>query len=69
MATARIFEEVDGKYYVCDDNAEILDARGKGYPTKAEAMRAAANMGYTHAVGSGTYWGGVRKLPQLGIMV
>jgi hypothetical protein len=64
MATARIFEEADGKYYICDDDAEILDARGKGHPTKAEAMRAAADMGYTHAVGSGTYWEGVRKLPQ-----
>ena len=59
---ARIFEESDGRYYICDNNLDYLDARGYGYPTKAEAMRAAKDMGYTHAIGSGTYWTGIRKL-------
>jgi hypothetical protein len=58
---ARIFREVNGLYYVCDDSIPALDARGQGYRTKAEAMRAAAR-DYTHAVGSGTYWAGVRSL-------
>lgn len=61
---ARIFEEPDGKFYVCDDNAEVLDARGFGFVSKVEAMRAAKEMGFTHATGSGTYWKGVRKLPE-----
>lgn len=60
---ARIFEEVDGRYYVCDDGLSCLDARGYGYRTKAAAMRAAADAGYTHARGSGTYRG--NKLTRL----
>jgi len=51
---ARIFEDVGG-YYVCDEELDYLDASGKSYKTKAEAQRAAKEMGYTHAVGSGTY--------------
>lgn len=60
---ARIFEESNGLYHVSDDEAEILDARGRGHRTKADAMRAAAADGYTHATGSGCYWDGVRKIP------
>lgn len=64
-AVAWIFREVNGLYYVCDHSLPIpaLDARGQGYRTKKEAMRAAAR-DYTHAVGSGTYWpgAGVRSL-------
>lgn len=51
---ARIFEDVGG-YYVCDETLPYLDARGKGYRSKAQAMRAARLNGYTHARGSGTY--------------
>ena len=60
---ARIFREVNGLYYICDDELPYLDARGVGYRTKADALRAAAG-NYTHAVGSGTYWpgAGVRSL-------
>lgn len=60
---ARIFEEPTGLYHVCNDDAEMLDARGRGHQTKAEALRAAAMAGYTHATGSGTYWSGTRKIP------
>jgi len=58
--TARIFLEPTGKYHICRDDADCLDARGNGYATKAQALRAAASGpdGYTHATGSGTYWGG-----------
>ena len=59
---ARIFREHNGLYYVCDDSIPALRARGRGYRTKAEALRAAARDSYTHAVGSGTYWAGVRSL-------
>jgi hypothetical protein len=56
---ARIFQEPTGKYYICDDASDYLDARGPGYDTKAAALRAAASGpdAYTHATGSGTYWG------------
>lgn len=60
--TARIFEEHDG-YHVCDDDLEYMDARGRGYRTKADALRTAAGIGYTHAIGSGTSWDGVRQIP------
>jgi hypothetical protein len=59
---ARVFEDVGG-YYVCDDAEDFLDMRGRAYDTKAEALRAANRSGYTHATGSGTYWGnGVRAI-------
>ena len=56
---ARIFEECTGKYHICDEAGSCLDARGKAYDTKAHALRAAASGpdAYTHATGSGTYWG------------
>ena len=57
MKVARIFEERTGKYHICDEDSEALDARGKGYEFKVDALRAAARQGYTHATGSGTYWG------------
>src|SRR6266545_4710402 len=50
---ARIFEDVGG-YYVSPESEDYLDTRGKAYPTKSEAQRAAARAGYTHMVGSGT---------------
>ena len=63
MKTARIFEESTGMYHICDDDGPLLDARGRGHRTKADAMRAAAYDGYTHATGSGTWWEGVRRIP------
>jgi hypothetical protein len=64
MKIARIFEDIGG-YFICDDDDDILDARGYAHCTKAEAMRAAAEQGYTHARGSGTYRGNnLTKLPQ-----
>jgi hypothetical protein len=60
---ARIFEDIGG-YYVCDDDLDYRDTRGPVYPTKAAALRAAAE-DYTHATGSGTYWGdAIRSLAQ-----
>lgn len=35
-----IFQEADGWHW-SPKSAEYLDARGKGYPTQAEALRAA----------------------------
>lgn len=62
---ARIFQEVTGLYHVCDDSLDFLDARGPGYKRKSDAMRAAFFSGYTHVVGSGTYWGNtVRMIPK-----
>ena len=55
--TARIFEDTAGKYHVCDDAAGLLDVTDAGHITKHDALVAAANSGYTHAIGSGTYWG------------
>ncbi len=60
---ARIFEDTGG-YFICDDDG-YLDARGTAHKTKADAMRAAARNGYTHATGSGTPWGNeVRRIPK-----
>ena len=52
---ARIFKEVDGRYYVCSEKSELLDARGTGHLTKRQAMIAALRDGYTYGIGSGTY--------------
>ncbi len=61
---ARIFEDIGG-YYICDDANDTLDARGTAHKTKADAMRAAVQSGYTHAAGSGTPWGNVvRRIPK-----
>lgn len=46
---ARIFEEPTGKYHVCDDAQDYLDARGTGFDTRRAAISAAAAGGqYTH---------------------
>lgn len=60
--TARIFEDVGG-YYICDESSEFLDACGSSYSRISDALRAAIYNGYTHAIGSGTYWDGVKKIP------
>lgn len=53
---ARIFEDIGG-YFICDDELDYLDTRGAPRKTKRRALTDAANNGYTHATGSGTYWG------------
>lgn len=40
MKTARIFEEVTGKWHICDDAADCLDARGRGYASRKDAIMA-----------------------------
>ncbi len=62
MFVARIFEDVGG-YYVCNDAAKSLIKRTDPYSTKAAALREAASRGFTHAVGSGTYWDSIRRIP------
>jgi len=37
---ARIFEECTGKFHVCDDSGEFLDARGHGYNSRNQAIAA-----------------------------
>jgi hypothetical protein len=64
IAIARVFEGARG-YHVCSDELSYLDERGAAYPSKAEALQAAASQGYTHATGSGTNWDGVRSLAPL----
>jgi hypothetical protein len=60
---ARIFQDQGNEYFVCDDDSSDLDARGTPHNTKFQAIRAAAQQGYTHAVGSGTWWRGIRRIP------
>ena len=60
---ARIFEDING-YYVCDEDGE-LDTRGTCHETKRAAMACAHLDFYTHAIGSGTYWGNcVKRIPK-----
>jgi hypothetical protein len=35
---ARIFSEPTGKFYVCDNSLDYLDARGRAYETKRQAI-------------------------------
>ena len=58
---ARVFEESDGFHFSCN-SLDYLDARGKAYKTKADALRAAFRCGYTHATGSGCYRKGVNVI-------
>lgn len=60
---AIIFQDLDGHYYVSPDALDYMDSSGAGYRTKADALRAAAECGFTHACGSGTYWHGTRRIP------
>ena len=65
-STARIFEDVGG-YFICDDTSDFLDARGTPHASKAEALRAAYQSGYTHAIGSGAYKQGKSIKSQISI--
>ena len=48
--TARIFEDVGG-FYFCSSASACLDARGRSFRSRAEAMRGAYCAGFTHAIG------------------
>ena len=58
---ARIFEDVGG-YHICPEDGPLTTS---AHPVrrKSDALRKAAQSGYTHAVGSGCYWRGVRAIP------
>jgi hypothetical protein len=58
---AYIHEE-SGQYYITSEDGSCFDPTP--YPTKLAAMTAAASGpdAYTHAIGSGTYWPGVRSI-------
>jgi hypothetical protein len=49
--TARIFQEADG-FHWSPESLPYLDARGRAYGSRSEALRSAYSAGYTHAVGS-----------------
>ncbi len=61
LRIARVFEESGGFHFSCN-SLDYLDARGKAYKTKADALRAAFRCGYTHATGSGCYRKGVNVI-------
>ncbi len=50
--TVRIFQEADG-FHWSPEFLPYLDARGYGYPAKADCIRSAYLHGYTHAVVGG----------------
>ena len=50
--TARIFQEADG-FHWSPESLPYLDARGSGYPARADAIRCAYLAGYTHVIASG----------------
>jgi len=60
---ARIHDVPDG-WGISDDELDYLETGGPVHRTKAEALRAASADGYTHAVGSGCPWSGVRRIPE-----
>lgn len=48
---ARIFEEPTGKYHICDDGLDYLDARGKGYDSRRQAIQSIRQYGeYSHYI-------------------
>ena len=59
---ARIYRTGAGKYRVCSVRDRTAGAFDPKYDTKADAMRAALDSGYTHGTGSGMYHSGVREL-------
>lgn len=63
IKVARVFQENTGKYHYCSDELDYLDARGQGFSSKAKALTAAHNAGYTHAIGSGCSWDGIKRIP------
>jgi len=48
----RIFEESSGFHY-SDESLPFLDARGRGFRSRSEAMREAYRNGFTHAIHRG----------------
>jgi len=61
-AVARIFEDVGG-YHICNDADTCLTTSAFPCATKADALRCAWRNGFTHAIGSGCPWDGVRAIP------
>lgn len=60
---ARLHTAPTGHYHITDDSLDHLDESGRGYDTKAAAMRAAAKAGYTH-VDDSTFGGrGRQRIP------
>lgn len=55
--TARIFEDVGG-FYFCSSASACLDARGRSFRSRAEALREAYRAGFTHAIGGYKRTGG-----------
>lgn len=46
---ARIFEEPTGKIHICDDGLDYLDARGRAYNSRRQAIASLRdNPHYTH---------------------
>ena len=37
-SVARIFQECTGLFHICDHSLPYLDARGRGYPSRREAI-------------------------------
>lgn len=49
--TVLLVEECNGQYYLSDAENDVIDVRGIGFNTKADALRAAHRKGYTHVRG------------------
>ncbi len=47
---ARIFEEPTGKFHICDDGLDYLDARGTGYDTRRHAIGSLRRSEYSRYV-------------------
>ncbi len=61
--TALIYKKW-GAVYFCASHLPPAIAGNGPYATKAQAMEAAAVAGFRFAEGSGTYWKGVRAIPE-----
>ena len=64
MKATRIFQEPDG-FHWSSTTLPHLDARGRAYATKSEALRAAYGAGYTHAYGCAAGRRSIRSLVSL----
>jgi len=62
--TARIFQEPDG-FHWSPETLLFLDARGRAYGSRSEALRAAYGAGYTHARGCAAGRRSIRSLVSL----
>lgn len=55
--TARIFEDAGG-FCFCSSASACLNARGRSFRSRAEALRGAYRSGFTHAIGGYKRTGG-----------